>query len=82
MEKNKSGSEQRVVALLAKQLGKNPKDIKVDQRIREDVGADSLDIVEMLMNLEESYGITIPDEDAEGLITVGDLVAYLDKHQS
>ena len=82
MDKNKNSSEQKVIGLIAKQLSKDPTKIKTTDRIVEDVGADSLDIVEMLMNLEETYGITIPDDDAMKLKTVGDLVKYLDKHQS
>ena len=79
---NKKQTEQKVVEMLAKQLSKDPTKIKPTDRIVEDLGADSLDNVEMLMNLEESYGITIPDDEASKLQTVGDLVKYLDKHQS
>ena len=81
-KQKKNSSQEKVIALIAKQLTKDPKTIKLDQRIMEDVGADSLDIVEMLMNLEEEYGIAIPDDDAQNIKTVGELVAYLDKHQS
>lgn len=80
--KTKNSSEQKVIALLAKQLSKDPKSITLSQRIMEDLGADSLDTVEMLMNLEETYGFAIPDDDVAQLKTVGDLVKYLDKHQS
>jgi acyl carrier protein len=75
------GNAQKVVGLLAKQLGKDAAKIKPTDRIMEDLGADSLDIVEMLMGLEETYGIVIPDDDAMNLKTVGDLVSYLDKYQ-
>jgi len=70
----------KVKNLLAKQLGKNADSIKPEMRIVEDLGADSLDIVEMLMNLEETYGITIPDDDAMTLKTVAELVTYLNKN--
>jgi acyl carrier protein len=70
----------KVKAMLGKQLGKKQDDIKPESRIIEDLGADSLDIVEMLMSLEETYGITIPDDDAMALKTVAELVAYLDKN--
>ena len=82
MDKKNNSNDKKVIDLLAKQLSKDPAKIKLTDRIVEDVGADSLDIVEMLMNLEETYGITIPDDDAMQLKTVGDLVKYLDKHQS
>ena len=84
MEKNKqqNTNEQKIINLLAKQLSKDATKIKLTDRIIEDVGADSLDIVEMLMNLEETYGVVIPDDDATKLITVGDLVKYLDKNQA
>jgi len=79
---NKKTIETKVIALLASQLSKEPAKIKLTDRIIEDLGADSLDIVTMLMNLEDSYGITIPDDDAMALKTVTDLVAYLLKNQA
>ena len=83
MEKNKQNtSEQKVITLLAKQLGKDATKIKVTDRIVEDIGADSLDIVEMLMSLEDTYGVVIPDDDAMQLKTVKDLVVYLEKNQA
>jgi len=80
MSKEKESSMQEVVTLLAKQLNKKPETVTKESRIVEDLGADSLDVVEMLMELEEKYGLTIPDDVAMGLKTVGDLVSYLDKH--
>jgi acyl carrier protein len=68
--------------LVAAQLSKEPAKIKLTDRIVEDLGADSLDIVTMLMNLEETYGITIPDDDAMALKTVDQLVKYLEKNQA
>ena len=79
----KETSESKVKALLAKQLRKKEEEIKLEHEIMgEFLKADSLDVVEMLMTLEEDYGVTIPDEDAGNLKTVGDLVNYLDKNQS
>ena len=75
MEKTKISAE--VIAILAKQLGKPVADVTENKRIKEDLGADSLDIVEMLMNLEEKYGITIPDETLADVKTVGDMVRVL-----
>jgi len=74
--------ESKVVELMAKQLSKDVAKIKLTDRIIEDLGADSLDIVTMLMNLEDAYGLTIPDDDAMVLKTVGELVGYLEKNQA
>jgi len=79
MEQN---TQTKVIGLLATQLSKDAAKIKMTDRIVEDLGADSLDIVTMLMNLEDTYGITIPDDDAMALKTVAELVQYLDKNQS
>ena len=54
-------------------------EVKFDSRFVEDLGADSLDTVELVMALEEEFGIEIPDEDAEKAKTVGDVVEYIDK---
>jgi len=78
----KTGTQSKVIGLLASQLSKDAAKIKMTDRIIEDLGADSLDIVTMLMNLEDTYGITIPDDDAMELKTVAELVAYLDKNQA
>ena len=80
MDKNKDSKSDKVIELLAKQLGKDAKLITPDKRIVEDLGADSLDVVEMLMMVEEKLGVTVPDEDAMGLKTVGDLIKYVDKN--
>lgn len=55
-------------------------EIKMDTNIFEDLGADSLDIVDLLMSLEDLFGITIPDEDAMEIKTVGDMVNYIEAH--
>ena len=70
-----------ILSMLIKQLNKKPDEVKLNMRIKEDLGADSLDIVTMLMNLEDDYGISIPDDDASELKTVAALVAYLEKKQ-
>ena len=81
-DKTKNSIESKVIGLMAAQLSKDAAKIKLTDRIVEDLGADSLDIVTMLMNLEEEYGVTIPDDDAMGLKTVADLVEYLKKNQA
>lgn len=82
MDKTQNGTQAKVIALLASQLSKDAAKIKVTDRIIEDLGADSLDIVTMLMSLEDTYGITIPDDDAMELKTVAELIQYLDKNQA
>jgi acyl carrier protein len=70
----------KVQEMIAKQLNLQPSDVAPEKEIVKDLGADSLDVVEMLMNLEEEYGITIPDEDAIKIKTVADLVAVIDSN--
>ncbi len=73
-------SEDRVKEIIAKELEVDSKQISGDARFIEDLGADSLDIVELVMALEEEFGIDIPDEDADKLKTVGDALNYLKSH--
>ncbi|HAA81323.1 MAG TPA: acyl carrier protein, partial [Thermoanaerobacter sp.] len=61
----------------AEQLGIDPEEITMESSFIDDLGADSLDIVELIMALEEEFDIEIPDEDAEKIKTVGDVVEYL-----
>ncbi|CCJ32913.1 MULTISPECIES: acyl carrier protein [Caloramator] len=61
-------------------LGVDPDDITMDSHFIDDLGADSLDIVELIMALEEDFDLEIPDEDAEKLQTVGDVVDYIKEH--
>lgn len=68
---------EKVKELIAKQLRIKPEDIADDAAILEDLGADSLDVVEMLMTLEDEMNITIPDDAVTGLRTVKDIAEYL-----
>ncbi len=68
----------KVQELIAKQLNISPEVVTEEKEIVKDLGADSLDVVEMLMNLEEAYSVTIPDEDAIKIKTVGDIVKALE----
>ena len=72
---------EELVNILCEQLPLKPEDINTDSRIKEDLGADSLDVLQLLMALEEEKGITIPDEVLPTLKTVGDIVAYMESQQ-
>ncbi len=71
---------EKISALIASQLGIDKASVTADKEIIKDFGADSLDIVEMLMGLEEEYGITISEDEAASIKTVGDIVALIDKN--
>lgn len=72
--------EDRVRDLIVDQLGVSPDEVKREASFIDDLGADSLDTVELIMAFEEEFGIEIPDEDAEKMNTVGDAIQYLEKH--
>ncbi|MBW2244132.1 MAG: acyl carrier protein [Deltaproteobacteria bacterium] len=67
----------RLREIVSDQLGVEPKEVVPEARILDDLGADSLDVVELVMALEETYDIMVPDEDAESLQTVADIHAYI-----
>ena len=69
--------EQRVSEIIIEQLGVSRDDIASESSFTDDLGADSLDLVEMVMAMEEEFGVEIPEEDSEKLQTFGDAVAYL-----
>ena len=73
--------EQRVKDIIVEQLGVKEDQVTVDAKFIEDLGADSLDIVELIMALEEEFGYEIPDDEAEKLLTVGDVIKYIEDHQ-
>ncbi|GAB6077255.1 MULTISPECIES: acyl carrier protein [Thermovibrio] len=72
--------EQKVKEIVADRLGVDPDEVTPEASFIEDLGADSLDTVELVMALEEEFGIEIPDEDAEKIQTVGDAIEYIQKH--
>ena len=72
--------EEKVKDIIVEQLGVNPEQVTENASFIEDLGADSLDIVELVMALEEEFGIDIPDEDADKLKTVGYAMNYLKSH--
>jgi acyl carrier protein len=73
-------SEDRVKEIIAKELDVDAKQLTPEAKFIEDLGADSLDIVELVMALEEEFNIEIPDEEADKLKTVGDAMNYLKSH--
>ena len=72
---------EKVQAALAQQFEMDPESITLDTNLIDDIGADSLDVVELIMSLEDEFGIAISDEDAAQLYTVRRIVDYLEKLQ-
>ncbi len=74
--------DERVVAIVAEQLGVNKDQITAETSFVNDLGADSLDTVELVMELEEEFDINIPDDAAEKIQTVGEAIEYIKKMQA
>jgi acyl carrier protein len=72
---------ERIREVLAERLSVEESDITEEANFQDDLGADSLDLVEMIMELEDQFGIKIPDEDAQQIQTVGQAVEYVTSHQ-
>ena len=72
--------KERVIEVLSDKLGINKLEIKETQDIMNDLGADSLDLVEFVIAMEEEFGIEISDEDTDKIKTVGDAVRYIEEH--
>lgn len=75
-------TEARVKEIVCEQLGVSAEEVTSESSFIEDLGADSLDIVELVMALEEEYGTEISDEDAEKIRTVKDVISYIDNQKS
>ncbi len=69
----------KVKELISQQLGKDISEITEEKEIVKDLGADSLDVVEMLMSLEEEFDVTVPEEDAVNIKTVGDIIKVIEE---
>jgi acyl carrier protein len=69
--------EAKLKELIVQQLGVSESEVVPEAKFVDDLGADSLDLVELVMALEDEYGIEIPDEDAEKIVTVGDALKYI-----
>jgi acyl carrier protein len=74
--------KERVIDIVAEQLGVNKEQITPETSYVNDLGADSLDVVELVMEFEEEFDINIPDDAAEKIQTVGQTIEYIEKHQS
>jgi acyl carrier protein len=74
--------EEDVKKIVIEKLGVKPEEVTPEARFIDDLGADSLDTVELIMALEEKFGVEVPDEDAETLTTVGKAVEYIEKKAS
>lgn len=76
-----SSVEERVIEIVSEQMGVSKDQITHETSFVNDLGADSLDTVELVMELEEEFDINIPDEDAEKIQTVGESIKYIEEHQ-
>ncbi|WP_409305388.1 acyl carrier protein [Peribacillus sp. SCS-155] len=68
---------ERVTKIVVDRLGVEESEVKLEASFKEDLGADSLDVVELVMELEDEFGMEISDDDAEKIVTVGDAVNYI-----
>ncbi|ALS76860.1 MULTISPECIES: acyl carrier protein [Planococcus] len=73
---------ERVTKVIVDRLGVEESEVKPEASFTNDLGADSLDVVELVMELEDEFDMEISDEDAEGMSTVGDAVTYIEKKQA
>ena len=71
--------EEKIVELISEKLSKKKEQIALTSRLVEDLGADSLDVVELIMAFEDEFGVSLPDEDIASMKTVGDIVNYINK---
>ncbi|HZS09619.1 MAG TPA: acyl carrier protein [Blastocatellia bacterium] len=73
--------EEKVRQIIVDELGVEESEVTPNARFIDDLGADSLDTVELVMRFEEEFGIEIPDEDAEKILSVRDAISYIEAHQ-
>jgi len=70
---------EKIKKLIAKELNIDPETITQESKLSEDLAVDSLDAIELIMTLEEEFGVSIPDEEAQKFKTVGDIIAFVEK---
>lgn len=70
----------KIIDIIAKQLDIDPAEMNENTLIVEDLGADSLDVIEILSEIETALDVTVPDEDIPGMKTVGDIIKYIEEH--
>ncbi|MBU9712484.1 acyl carrier protein [Evansella tamaricis] len=71
----------RIAKIVTDRLGVDVAEVKPEATFKDDLGADSLDVVELVMELEDEFDLEISDEDAEKISTVGDVIEYIERHQ-
>lgn len=71
--------QEKIIKLICEKLNKKEEEVKMESRLVEDLGADSLDFVELVMAFEDEFNISLPDEDVGKLKTIGDIVEYINK---
>ena len=74
-----ASNDERVKKIIVEELGVTEDQVKPESKFQDDLGADSLDTVELIMRFEEEFGVEIPDEDAEKITTVGDAIEYVNQ---
>ena len=72
---------QKLKTIVVDQLGVNEENVTMEATFADDLAADSLDIVELIMNIEEKFDLEIPDNDTEKIVTIGDVVKYIEEHK-
>ncbi len=72
----------KVTSIIVEKLGVEESEVTPQASFANDLGADSLDTVELIMEFEKEFGLSIPDEDAEKITTVGDAISYIEAHQA
>lgn len=72
---------EKLKSIVIDQLGVNEENVTMEATFVDDLAADSLDIVELVMNIEEEFDLEIPDNDAEKIVTIGDVVKYIEEHK-
>jgi len=81
MDKPEPTIEERVRAIVVEQLDADPDEVTPEANLIDDLGADSLDLVELVMHMEEAFDVAIADEEAEGIRTVQDAINYVQQHK-